>query len=66
VLDKNEQDFLYMPNPNSVKSRIKNIVTSYRHHWDLLAEFTQNTSDAIFRAKHKNSNVENTLAEFSM
>ena len=56
-MDKNEHDFLYAPNPNSVKRRIKNIVTSYSHYWDLLAELTQNSSDAIFRAKHKNSNV---------
>ena len=39
-------DFL-QPNPGQIRHQIKNILESYNHDWDLVAELAQNSVDAI-------------------
>ena len=43
-------DFL-TPSTPQIRHQLKNIVDSYNHDWDLLAELTQNAVDAITLAK---------------
>lgn len=39
-------DFL-TPNAHQIRHQVRNIIESYNHDWDLLAELTQNAVDAI-------------------
>ena len=39
-------DFL-QPNVSQIRHQIKNILDSYNHDWDLIAELSQNSVDAI-------------------
>lgn len=40
---------LYVPNEERLRKEIKNIVDSYNNPWDIIAELTQNSVDAIRR-----------------
>lgn len=48
-MDEQEIDFLEKPSHDLIRNQIKNIKGSYSHPWDLLAELTQNSVDAIRR-----------------
>ena len=41
-----EIDFL-TPYPDQIRHQIRNIIESYNHHWDVVAELAQNSVDAI-------------------
>ncbi len=47
-------DFLGDPNAKRLRREIQNIVDSYNHPWDVLAELAQNSVDAIRRFEREN------------
>lgn len=55
-------DFLMQPSPERIKKEIQNICDSYSHPWDILAELSQNSVDAIRAAASKKALLDHTIS----
>lgn len=57
-------DFLKESTPKRLRREIQNIIDSYSHPWDVLAELCQNSVDAI--AKHRELNPKDARSAYSI
>lgn len=53
-----ETNFLRLQSTKSLQREIRNIVDSYSHPWDILAELCQNSVDAIKKWEKKNPGID--------